>query len=128
MSFHSVFHTCDLIHLLSVELVPCTLFNMFTIFKSFYTVFETARECTLIKRDLVCSIITSSENATPKKLLQLVMDSQCNCEKQEYQEFHSIMTMIYSTSMISANVGVSLKEIFYNIVLKYFTHHLAVQI
>ena len=26
-SFHSMFHLCDLVHLLSMELVPCKLFN-----------------------------------------------------------------------------------------------------
>ena len=104
-------HTHDLVHLLSMELAPCKLFNMLTVF-IFYRMFE----MTIIKRDLVSSIIMSSENATPKNLLQLVMDPQCNCEKQEYQEFHSITTKIYSTSMISANVGVSLMKAFSNLV------------
>ena len=127
--FPSIFNTCYLVHLLSMELVPCKLFNMLTIFESFYRMFETARECTLKnKRDLVCSKITSSENATSKNLLQSVMNPQCNCEKQEYQKFHSITTMIYSTSTISANVGVSLKKAFSKLVLKHFTHHLAVHI
>ena len=115
-----MFHMCDLLHLLSMECVPCKLFNMLTIFKSSYKMFEVARECTLIKRDLVCSIITSSENTTPKSLLQSVMDPQCNCKKQEYQEFYSIMTMICSTSTISVNVGVSLKKAFSKLVLKHF--------
>ena len=46
---------------------------------------ETAEECTLIKRNLACSLMTISENATLKTIL--VMDSQCNCEKQEYRDF-----------------------------------------
>ena len=75
----------DLVHLLSMELVPCKLFNMLTIFKSFYRMFEMARECTSIKRDLVCSMITIRENAASKTTL--LMDCQCNCEKQEYQDF-----------------------------------------
>ena len=78
--------------------------------------FEKARNCTLTNRDLVCSMITISENATPKNL-QLVMNLWCNCEKQEYQEFHSITIMIGNTNMISANVGVSLKEPFSELVL-----------
>ena len=32
--------------------------------------FETVRECTLIKRNLACSMITISKNATPMTLLQ----------------------------------------------------------
>ena len=115
----------DLDHLLSMELVPCKLF-LLTIFEYVYRMFEMTRECTLMKRDLVHSIIMSSRNATPKNLLQSVMDPQCNCKKQEYQEFHSIMTMINSTSMISASVGVSLKKAFSELVLKHFTHHLTV--
>ena len=47
--------------------------------------FETVTDCTLHKKDLVCSMITISENATPMTVLE--MDSQCNCEKQEYQNF-----------------------------------------
>ena len=114
-----MFHMHNLVHLLSMEPVPYKSFNMLTIFKSFYRMFEMAG-CTLIKekRDLVCSIITSSENATPKKLLQLVMDPWCNCKKQEYQEFHSITKIIYSISMISANVAESLKKAFCKLVLK----------
>ena len=34
-SFHFMFHTCDLVHMLSMELVPCKLFNMLTIFEIF---------------------------------------------------------------------------------------------
>ena len=41
------------------------------------------------KRDLVCSMITISENAAPKNL-HVEMIPQCNCEKQEDQVFHSI--------------------------------------
>ena len=44
ISFHA--HMCDPVHLLSMELVPCKLFNMLTIFKNLYGMFETARECT----------------------------------------------------------------------------------
>ena len=112
-----MFHTCNLVHLLSMDLVPCKLFNMLTIFKSFYRIFEMARECTLInKRDLVCSMIMISENAAAK--ITLVMDPQYNCKKQEYQEFHSITTVVIcDTSMISANVGVSLEKAFSKLVL-----------
>ena len=48
-----------------------------------------------------------SENATPMTIL--VMDLQCNCEKQEYQDLHSLTVVICDTSMISANVRVLLK-------------------
>ena len=72
--------------------------------------FETTRECTLTKKDLVCSMIMISENATPMALL--VMDPWCICEKQEYQDFHSLTVVIYNTSTISANVSVLLKETF----------------
>ena len=47
--FHFMFHTWNLVHLLSMELLPCKLFNMLTTFKTFYRMFEMARECTLIK-------------------------------------------------------------------------------
>ena len=59
------------------------------LFFNFFGRFKQARDCILTNRDLACSIITISENATPKNLL-MVMYPQCNCEKQEYQVFHSI--------------------------------------
>ena len=68
--------------------------------------FET-RECTLTK-DLICSMITNSENAAEMTTVQ--MDPQCNCEKQEYQDFHSLILVICDTSTISAKVRVLLKE------------------
>ena len=71
--------------------------------------FETTKECTLTK-DLVCSMITISENATP--ITRIEMDPMCNCEKQDYQDFHSLMIMIWDTSTISVKVGVLLKETF----------------
>ena len=43
------------------------------------------RECTLTKRKLACTMITRHENAAPMNLL--VMDPECNYEKQEYQDF-----------------------------------------
>ena len=73
--------------------------------------FETTRECTLTK-DLVCSMITISENAT--QMTMLAMDPWCNCEKQQYQDFHSLILVICDTIMISAKVGVLLKETFSN--------------
>ena len=51
------------------------------------TMIDTTRECTLTKRNLVCSMITISENATPKTIL--MVDPWCNCKNQEYQDFHS---------------------------------------
>ena len=35
------------------------------------------------------SMITSSENATSLSFFYKAMSPQCNCEKQEYQDFHS---------------------------------------
>ena len=64
------------------------------------------------KKELACSMITISENAAPKTIL--VMDPQCNCKKQEYQDFHSITIVICDTSTICVNVGVLLKETFSN--------------
>ena len=46
------------------------LFNVLTLLESFYRMFEKPRGCTLTKRNLVCSIITISENATPMTLIQ----------------------------------------------------------
>ena len=71
--------------------------------------FEIIRECTLTK-DLVCSMITISENAAPMTTMK--MNPQCNCEKQEYQDFHSLILVICNTSTISVKVGVLLKETF----------------
>ena len=71
--------------------------------------FETKRECTLTK-DLVCNMIMIIENAAPMTTME--MDPQCNCDKQEYQDFHSLTLVICDTSMTSAKVGVLLKEIF----------------
>ena len=79
--------------------------------------FEKARNCTLTKEDVVCSIITIRENATPKNL-QLVMNPQFNCEKQEYEEFHFRTMMIWNNSTISVNVRVSLNKAFSKLVLK----------
>ena len=81
------------------------------IFRNFLKrIIETTRECTLTKRNLVCSMIMISENATLKTIL--LMDPQCNCENQEYQDFHSIIIVICDTSIVSVNVGVLLKETF----------------
>ena len=71
--------------------------------------FETTRECTLTK-DLVCSMITVSENAAPMTTMEV--NPLCNCKKQEYQDFHSLTLMICDTSMICVKVGVLLKEMF----------------
>ena len=60
------------------------------------------------KRDLVCTMITISENAAPITIL--AMDPWCNNEKQEYQDFHSLTIVICNTSMISVNVRVLLKK------------------
>ena len=80
-----MFYTGNIVHLLSMELVLCKLFNMLTIFENFYRMFEMATECTHVKGDLVCSMITICENAMLKTTL--VMDPWCNCKKHEYQGF-----------------------------------------
>ena len=67
-------------NLYPVNYLICSLFSNF-----FNRMLEMVRECTQIKRDLVCSMITISENATPKSTL--VVDPWCNCKKQEYQDF-----------------------------------------
>ena len=72
-------------------------------------IFETTKECTHTK-DLVCSMITISENAAP--MITIEMDLWCNCKKQEYQDFHSLTLVICDTSMINVKVGVLLKETF----------------
>ena len=45
-NFYFMFHVCNLVHLISMELVPCKLLIMLTIFKIFYRMFEMVRECT----------------------------------------------------------------------------------
>ena len=46
------------------------LTNVLTFLESFCRMFEKARGCTLNKRNLVCSMITISENAAPMTLIQ----------------------------------------------------------
>ena len=62
---------------------------------------------------MVCSMIIISDNAAPENFL--VVNPQCNCKKQEYQEFHPITIMICDISMIGANVGILLKEMFFQV-------------
>ena len=45
------------------------LINVLTILESVYRMFEMARGCTLAKRNLACSMIMISENATPLTLI-----------------------------------------------------------
>ena len=71
--------------------------------------YETTRESTLTK-DLVCNMVTISENVT--SMMTMEMDPQCKCEKQEYQDFHSLILVICDTITISAKVKVLLKETF----------------
>ena len=92
-------------HNFNIKLFMCSPFGHFL-----GRMIETTRECTLTKRNLVCSMFTISENAVPKMIL--VMNPWCNCKKQESQDFHSIIIVICDTSTISINVGVLLKEIF----------------
>ena len=105
---------CMLVQLLSVDFKPHD-FNIKLFMCSHFRnvlrrMIETTRECTLTTRNLVCSMITISQNATPKTIL--VMDPWCNCKKQEYQDFHSITVVICNTSMINANVRALLKRHF----------------
>ena len=55
-----------------MEFIPYDFFiiNVLTILESFYRMFEKARGCILTKRNLVCSMIMISENATPMTLIQ----------------------------------------------------------
>ena len=43
---------------------------MLAILESFYRMFEKARGCILTKRNLTCSMITISENATPMTIIE----------------------------------------------------------
>ena len=67
-----------------------------------------------------------SENATPMTIL--AMDPQCNCKKQEYQDFHSLTIVICDTSMISVNVGSIAKRDIFKLILNILTHHLVINI
>ena len=58
-----------------MEFIPYEIFNVLITFYSFYRMFKKTRNCILIGRDLVCGMIVSSENVTPKNL-QPVMDLQ----------------------------------------------------
>ena len=67
-------HMCNLVHSLSVGILQFyinqSMCSHFRIYFPFGSMFETERECTLIKRNLACSMITISEKATPMTLLQ----------------------------------------------------------
>ena len=74
--------------------------------------FETARECTLTKGNLACSMITMSENAAPKTLLQ-GNGSLVQLQEGRVPGFSFLKTVVIcNTSMISVNVRVLLKETF----------------
>ena len=60
----------------------------------------------LLIKEMACSMIMISENATPGNLQRINL--QCNCEKQEYQAV--ILQVICSTNTISVNPGVSHKR------------------
>ena len=55
-------------------------------------------------------MVMISENAAPMTTIK--MDAQCNCEKQEYQDFHSLTIVICDTSMFSVNVRILLMDTF----------------
>ena len=95
-------------HLLSTHLCPVILFCSLIFLYLFQNVYA-GKRLHSYKKNLVCSRITISENATPKNL-SLAMNPWCNCKKQEYQVFHSIIIVICSTSTISVNAGVLLKR------------------
>ena len=124
-----LFHMHALVHSFSLDFKPHD-FNiklfMCPHFRNFLRRMIETRECSLTKRNLVCSMITISENAAPKTIL--VMDPQCSCEKQEYQDFYSITVVICDTSMISANVRVLLKRDIFRLVLNILTQHLVISI
>ena len=102
-----LFISCNLTYLLTTYLYPIKLFCSI----KFLRMFKQARDCTLTKGDLDCSIITNSENATPKDLY-LAMNPWCICKKQENQAFHSMTTVTCNINTSSVNVGVSLEKAF----------------
>ena len=82
-----MFQACNLVHVFTMEFINYLICSIFS-FKIFSECLR-RQEMALYKRDLVCSMILISENATPKTL-HMEMNLWCNCKKQEYQVFHSI--------------------------------------
>ena len=82
-----LFHMHDLVHSLSVDFKHHDIdikISMCLHFRFFQKV--CLRQENAQKRNLACSMIKISKNATPMALL-LVVDLQCNYEKHEYQDF-----------------------------------------
>ena len=117
----------DLVHSLSVDFKThdfnIKLFMCSHIRNFIRRMIETTRECTLTRRNLVCSMITISENATPKTIL--VMDPWCNCEKQEYQDFpfHNSSDLQHQHNQCECQ-SITKRDIF-KLVLNILNHHLA---
>ena len=63
------FHMHDLVHFLSME-SKLHYFNAHYFSEPFSECFETARECTLTKRNLACGMITINESTTPLTLFR----------------------------------------------------------
>ena len=70
---------------------------------------ETTRECTLTK-DLVCSMIMISKNATPMTTMKWILSAIVR--SKSIRTFHFLALVICDTSMISVKVKVLLKETF----------------
>ena len=108
---HAILFICSLWNLYPVSYLMCSLFlNLFT-------------ECLRWQENVLlwmgtwfCSMITSSENATPLTLLRWWIISAIVRSKST-RIFIPKTTVIYSTSMISVIVVVSLKKTFSKIVL-----------
>ena len=77
----------------------------------FESMFEMARECTLTEKNLACSMITVSENATPLTLLRYWILSAIVRNKST-RIYIPKTIVICNTSMISVKVKVLLKEMF----------------
>ena len=80
----------------------------------------------LQKRNLVCSMIMISENATLVTLL--AMDPQCNCKKQEYQDFYSINYGDLQHQDDQCKCQSINKGDIFKLVLNILTHHLVIDI
>ena len=108
-----------------------SLWNSHLINYSMHSVFsfEPFSEClkrweiALLERDLVCSMITISENVAPKNL-HVERNSQCNCEKQEYQVFHSITISELQHQHVQCECWSITKERHFQANVKHLTLHL----
>ena len=120
----------NIVHSLSVDFKPHDFNIKLFIVLIFLEISEenvwNNRRMNSFQKNLVCTMITISENVTQMSIS--VMDLWCNCEKQKYQDFHFLIIVSCDTSTIRVNVGVLLRETFFNLVLNILTHHFTVNI